>query len=372
MGNNRPGVGIIGLGGFGYFLLREWSKLDEIRVVAASDENPARVPAAAGELHFYQNYRDMLDDPNVQIVSIATPPSTHVPMALAAIEKGKHVIIEKPLALSADDGRKIAEAAKGAGVVATVNFMLRFNPLVEGMRKIIASGVFGQPRRVELRNFATQETLTPGHLFRNHDAAGGILIEHGVHFFDMSSWMLDSCAKKATGLSVWRNKEQEDRMFAAVEFENDVIGTYWHSFSRPVVLETTSFHMAFDLGEVEIKGWIPLSASFFGWTDKAGVAALRENLPGLELNVEELSPLCTESSDQTYSVTASVRGTAQVEQPKIEVYGNLVRAMMMDVVAAIRDPKHRLRVSLEDGIAAVAVAEQATKAAHSDSMLPVE
>jgi predicted dehydrogenase len=372
MGNNRPGVGIIGLGGFGHFLLREWSKLNEIRIVAVSDENPARVPASAGELRFYQNYHDMLDDPDVQIISIATPPCTHTPMALAAIEKGKNVIIEKPIALSAADGRKIAEAAKKAGVVATVNFMLRFDPLVEGMRKVIEAGVFGQPRRVDLRNYATQETVPPGHWFWNHAAAGGILIEHGVHFFDMSSWMLDSSARKATGLSVWRNNEQEDRMFAAVEFENDVIGTYWHSFSRPVVLETTSFHMAFDLGEVEIKGWIPLSASFFGWTNDAGVAALREHLPGLELDVEELSPLNAESSNRVYPVNVSVRGTAQVEQPKIEVYGNLVRAMMLDVIAAIENPKHKLRVTLEDGIAAVAIAEQATKAAHNEPMLPVE
>jgi len=366
--NAKIGVGIIGLGGFGYFLMREWSSLEEIQIVAGSDQNPARVPASAGEFKFYQNYQDLLDNPDVQIVSIATPPATHVPMALAAIEKKKHVIIEKPIATSAADGRRIAEAAKKAGVVATVNFMLRFNPIVEGMRKVIQAGVFGRPRRVDLRNYATQETVPPGHWFWDQELAGGILIEHGVHFFDMSTWMLGSKPAQATGLSVWRNKEQEDRMFAAVKFENDVIGTYWHSFSRPLVLETTSFHMAFDLGEVEISGWIPLSASFFGWTSQEGVAILKESLPGLELSVEEMSPLAAESSDQVYDVSASIRGTAEITKPKVEVYGDLVRAMMLDVVAAVNDPKHELRVNLEDGITAVAVAEQATKAAHNNPL----
>lgn len=366
MTDGKVGVGIIGLGGFGYFLLREWSKLDEISIVAVSDENPARTPAGMGEFHFYQDYKDLLDDPQVEIVSIATPPSTHLPMALAAIERGKHLLIEKPLATSEADAKRIADAARKAGVVATVNFMLRFDPLVEGMRKVVAASVFGRPRRVDLRNYATQDTVPPGHWFWNHETSGGILIEHGVHFFDMTRYIIDSPAREAKGLSMWRNKEQEDRMFAAVKFENGVVGTYWHSFSRPLALETTTFHMAFDLGEVDITGWIPLTASFWGWTDEKGVQALREHLPGADLSVEEVEPFDTQSSELVYRVTASVKGTARVEQPKMEVYGNLVREMLLDVVAAIRDPKHKLRVTLEDAAAAIAIAEQATKAVERE------
>jgi len=362
--DGRTAIGIIGLGGFGHFLLEQWSKLKEIRIVAASDEDPSRSPVQVDGLRFYTDYRELLDDPIVEIVSIATPPSTHLPMALAAIEKGKHVLIEKPVALSAADGRRIADAARSSGVVATVNFMLRFDPLVEGLRKIVAAGVFGRPRRADLRNYATQDTVPPGHWFWDRRVSGGILIEHGVHFFDMTSWILGSSAREATGLSVWRNPEQEDRMFAAVRYQNDVIGTYWHSFTRPMALETTTFHMAFDLGEFEVAGWIPLTASFWGWTDASGVAALYEHLPGIELFVEELSPFETRSSNLVYRITASVRGRAELNQPKTEVYGDLLRAMLLDVVAAVRDPSHELRVTLEDAVAALTIAEQATDAAH--------
>ncbi len=370
MADDKLGVGLVGMGGFGHFLLREWSKLDDIRLIAGSDENLVQVPKIES-FRFYRDYHDLLEDPQVQIVSIAAPPSTHVPIALDAIEKGKNVLIEKPVALTAMDGKKVEEAARSAGVVATVDFMLRFNPLVEGMKKVIESGVFGKPRRLDLRNYATQDTVPPGHWFWNHEVSGGILIEHGVHFFDMSSYLIDSSAVEATGLSVWRNQEQEDRMFAAVKFDNDVIGTYWHSFSRPMALETTTFHMAFDLGEVEISGWIPLNASFFGWTDELGIDALKKYLPGLDLSVSEIAPVYAQSSDQAYPVSASVKGTAGLLQPKMEVYGDLVREMMMDIVKAVRDPGHKLRVNMDDAIAAVAVAEHATKAAHSELMLPV-
>lgn len=361
MKNGKFGLGIVGMGGFGHFLLREWSKLEDIEIVAVSDEDPARAPENRPEIKFYRTYEELLDDPDVDIVSIATPPSTHLPMSLAGIAKGKHLLIEKPLALSAEDGRRIADAAKQAGVVATVNFMLRFDPLVEGMRKVIEAGVFGSPKRVDLRNYATQDTVPPGHWFWDQSVSGGIMIEHGVHFFDMTSYMLGTKAKEATGLSAWRNDEQEDRVFAAVRFENDVIGTYWHSFTRPVALETTTFHIAFDLGEVEISGWIPLTASFWGWTDEAGAEALRKHLPGLDLTVEAFPPIQTNASGRTYPVSASVRGTTRVEEPKLEVYGTLVRANLSDVVKAIRDPNHKLKVTLEDGIAAVAIAEEATK-----------
>lgn len=372
MNDGKTGVGIIGLGGFGHFLFRQWSKLDEVRIVAVSDEDPSRVPTSAAGLRFYQDYHGLLSDAEVEVVSIATPPSTHLDLALSAIERRKHVLIEKPVSMTAADGRRIADAAAKAGVVATVNFMLRFDPIVEGMRQIVQAQVFGQPRRADLRNYATQDTVPTGHWFWDHDISGGILVEHGVHFFDMTSFILGAQAREATGLSVWRNQEEEDRMFAAVRFENDVVGTYWHSFSRPMALETTTFHLAFDLGEVEISGWIPLTASFFGWTDEKGVAALREHLPGLELSVERMAELDAHSSDQVYPVNASVRGRAEVQQPKLEVYGNLVRAMLKDVVAAMHDPGHKLRATIEDAIAAVAVAEQATAVAHADCMRPVQ
>lgn len=367
--NNNVGIGIIGLGGFGQFLRREWSKLDNVQIVAASDEDPARAPEQQ-DINFYTDYHALLDDPGVDIVAIATPPSTHVPMALAAIEKGKHVLIEKPIALTAADGRRIEQAARDAGVVATVNFMLRFDPIVEGMRNIVADRVFGRPRRVDLRNYATQDTVPPGHWFWNRDISGGILVEHGVHFFDMTSYILNSWAVEATGTSAWRNNEQEDRVFATVRFEDDVIGTFWHSFSRPMALETTNYHMAFDLGEVDISGWIPLTVKFWGWTDDAGIQSLKDNLPNVKIDVEEIKPFDTQSSEMVYRITASVRGEAELDKPKTEIYGDLVRANLEDVIAATKDSSHKLKVTLDDAIAAVAIAEQASEASKR-GMAPV-
>jgi len=353
------GVGIIGLGGFGRFLAEQWSAMDNIEVVAVSDADSScaeHVPSA----RFYSDYHGLLDDNDVQIVSIATPPSTHAQIALESIDRGKNVLVEKPVALNTADARRIKEAALEHDVVAAVNFILRYSPIVEGVRKIIADGVLGMPRRIDLRNYATHDTVPPRHWFWDRSVSGGIMIEHGVHFFDMSRYILDKEPLEAAGYSVWRNSRQEDRVFGIVRFEEDIVGTYWHSFTRPKAIETTTMHIACDLGEIEISGWIPLEVSFWGWSNDSKLETLLSCLPNAQIDVNNLPEFETASCDRTYRVNAEIRGSAKLEIPKLDAYGYLVRAVLADLAAAVNNPNHVMKVTMDDAISAVAVAERAT------------
>jgi len=361
LASEQIGIGIIGLGGFGRFLVEQWGRMEEVSVVAASDEDEAR---ALPEIKFHQDWKSLISDPAVQLVSIATPPSTHKEMALAAIAAGKHALIEKPLALNADDAGEIVRAANEAGVVCTVNFVLRYDPLVDLLRQAIASEVFGKVRRLDLRNYATQDGIPEGHWFWNPLVSGGIFIEHGVHFFDMASHLIGARPKDVKALTVHRRPDMEDRVFAAVVYESGVVGTFWHSFSRPRELERTRLHIAFDLGEIEVEGWIPLSASYWGWVDEAGHEALSRLLPDPAARVEKFQAREVRSSEFTYRVSHSVQGRYALPAPKLDVYGDCARSIVRDMVAAIRDPGHRLRVTAEDGAEAVAVAERAARAAR--------
>lgn len=354
-------IAVIGLGGFGQFLVNQWSRLKEINVKATSDLNPA---SAIEGYKFYRDYKDVLKDPEVDIVCLATPPSTHKTMAIEAIEAGKHVLVEKPLAMTAEDAQDIADAAEDAGKIVTVNQMLRYNPLVEALRELVAAHVFGRVMRVDLMNYAMQDTVPEGHWFWNRDVSGGILIEHGVHFFDMASWIINSDAEEVNGLALERKPGMEDRMFAGVIYENHVIGTFWHSFTRPAALETTTFRMAWDLGDIQMNGWIPTSVDLHGWTDEAGEQAIREHFPGIDLNVEKFDVQEAASGDFKYKVDRSVSAHYDIGKPKLEVYGDCLRAIMLDMIEAIKDPDHEMRVIAEDGVIAVGVAEDATEAAH--------
>ncbi len=112
--------------------------------------------------------------------------------------------------------------------IASVDFVLRYNRIVEILREIVQSEALGKLRRLDLRNYAMQDTVPEGHWFWDPAVSGRILVEHGVHFFDMASWMVGAKATEELSMGVQRKAGMEDRVFAAVKYENDVIGTFWH------------------------------------------------------------------------------------------------------------------------------------------------
>jgi predicted dehydrogenase len=354
----KKGIGIVGYGGFGEFIHQAWNRMDNAHVVAVCDSDPKRAPG--GDAAFYTEVDSLLADGNVDIVSVATPPSTHKELAIRAMRAGKHVLVEKPLALGEADAREIKRVARETGRVATVNFVLRFNRIVEILREIVRSELLGRPRRCDLRNYAMQDTVPEGHWFWDRSVSGGILIEHGVHFFDLAGWVLKMKGLDARSMALERKPGMQDCVFAAVRYSNDVIGTYWHSFSRPRELETTTFHFAFDLGEIEMIGWIPLELRIWGWTDERGLSTLRSLRELADVAVKHIGPTRAHSSELFYDVEYEINARIALDQPKLDVYSDNLRGIMADLIAAIDDPAHILRVSLDDAIEAVRVAEMSS------------
>lgn len=365
MANGYPkkGIGIIGYGGFGEMQRKSWQELDTVEVVAVCDSDASRAPI---DLKFYQQIGPVLADPEVDIVSISTPPNSHKDIALMALEAGKHLLVEKPLALSESDAITIKESAERNNLVVTVDFMLRYNPIVEAINTIIRQEVLGKLRRLDLRNYAMLDQTPENHWFWNPKVSGRILLEHGVHFFDLAHSFTGAQARDVFGMSVERKPGIEDRMFATVRYENDIIGTFWHSFSRPRVLERTSYHLAFDLGEIDFFGWIPLEMKIWGWTGKHGLEILRNLTPRLDLKAEKMESFRAESSEFFYDVEYDINGTAALKNPKMAEYSENLRSIMEDMVKAIDDPTHKLKVTIDDAIEAVRVAEMATNFIHAD------
>jgi predicted dehydrogenase len=355
----KKGIGIIGYGGFGEFLRQAWDQMEQAHVVAVCDSDASRDP---GGVPFYTAIVDLLADENVDIVSIATPPDTHKDLAIQAMQAEKHVLVEKPLALTEKDGLLIKRVAESTDRVATVNFMLRFDPIVEALREIARSEVFGKLRRADLRNYATQESVPEGHWFWDPAQSGRILVEHGVHFFDLAGWVIGSEARDIFSLGVERKPGIEDRVFAAVTYGDGTVGTYWHSFTRPRELETTKFHFAFDLGEVDVFGWIPLELKIWGWTNERGLAKLKAL--GAEIDARDIGPRTAGATGLDYEVGYEVNAVIKLDKPKSEVYSDLLRDIMTDLIRAIDEPGHVMRVTLDDGIEAVRIAQRATEFAH--------
>ena len=139
-------IGMIGVGYWGPNLIRNFSELDDAQIVACSDLSQERLSKIAKRypgVKCTTNYEELLRDPHVDAVVIATPVSTHYPIARAALEHGKHVMIEKPLADSAEHSLDLIERAKAANRILMVDHTFIYTSAVRKMRDLIDSGELG-------------------------------------------------------------------------------------------------------------------------------------------------------------------------------------------------------------------------------------
>jgi predicted dehydrogenase len=352
-------IGFAGYGNFGQFLAESWSSLEVVEVVAAATSRPAE------NLRIYDHWEKLLLDPEIDLVAITTPPNLHAAIAGAAMEAGKHVLIEKPVATAFSDAERLTAIRDQTKRVAAVDFMMRFTPLAETLARWTISKPFGDLRHAAVENHAQDENLPPEHWFWDTAQSGGILVEHAGHFFDLIASFTDARSLRVDGWSHRRSNGLEDTMLALVCYDNGLAVTHYHAFMRPAFFERTTIRLWYDLAEVELQGWLPISGKILALTNAATEPALL-TLP----NFSEMqrSAIADPSLAQhvavggkSFPVTHQVEGTFDLRCPKREVYANATRSLLSDVLQAIADPDHRLRVPLECGIEALHLSIEATK-----------
>jgi predicted dehydrogenase len=342
----RLGVGIVGYGRFGRFLHLAWG--DQVaalcdRVRIEEPEFPART---------YIDIAALFEDPDVAIVCVATEPATHAALAVEALEAGRHVIVEKPLALTMEDARRVINAAAGTGLQATVDHVLRHHPLVTAVETIGSEGLLGPLRTFTVTNHAIVDVVPPGHWFWEKARSGGILVEHGVHFFDLAAQLARSPAREVAAFGQVRPDGRTDGMAATVLHGNGVFAHHAHVFCRSAEAERTTIDLGFEHGSVTLIGWIPLEGEV--WAD-----------PGLETldRIEALLPGYRLIRDEAF---AAVRARFSLNESKQAVYCASLRSLLQNLEAA-REGRESLVVSLGEAASALETALLATEAAGRGS-----
>jgi predicted dehydrogenase len=196
----RIGMGIVGAGFVGPHHVDAVRRLGYVDVVAVAGSSEASAKAKAealGAARAYGSYAALLDDPDVQVVHNATPNYLHYPVNAAAIAKGKHVVSDKPLAMTAAEGKKLLDAANKAGIVHAVTFNYRGNPLVQQARHAIARGDIGKPNFLVgqyLQDWLLKDTDYSWRLEPEKGGASSALGDIGSHWCDL--------AQHVTGLRI--------------------------------------------------------------------------------------------------------------------------------------------------------------------------
>jgi predicted dehydrogenase len=185
-------VGVIGAG----FVARRahipgWRAVPGAEVVAICDTDPAALEAAVRDTGVRAAFGDprALLDSGVDAVSICTPNASHFPLALAALEAGKHVLCEKPLGVTAAEADALGAAAEARGLVLMAQHQLRFEGPALAARECVQSGRLGLVHHIRVRALRRNRIPTaPGFLDRGL-AGGGAALDLGIHALDMALWL---------------------------------------------------------------------------------------------------------------------------------------------------------------------------------------
>lgn len=195
---NRIGVGVIGTGFARRVQIPAFAERDEFKLVSlasASIGNARSVGEAFGFAHITDDWRETVNHPEVDLLCITTPPTTHREMYLAALSAGKHLIAEKPMAMSLAEAQEMAEAARShPNLLTVIDHELRFQDGRIKAREIIRSGEIGKIRHVRC-TFKAPHRGDPDvrwTWWSDAEQGGGALGAIGSHSIDTLHWLLDA------------------------------------------------------------------------------------------------------------------------------------------------------------------------------------
>jgi predicted dehydrogenase len=203
----------------------------ELVAVCDVDERLARTRARdAGVERVFTDFDAMLREVACDAVDICTPHDLHAPLAHAAIEAGRHVLVEKPFALSLDECRSLVSSAGRAGVTLMVAQNQRFLPAHQGTRVVVAAGRLGAIRAVRSDSIQCWPALVPaGHWqYDGARAGGGVLINVAVHRIDLLRYLVGEVRRVSSAVCRTTHPNfvngAEDYAAATLEFENGALG----------------------------------------------------------------------------------------------------------------------------------------------------
>ncbi|MFE2587793.1 Gfo/Idh/MocA family protein [Streptomyces anthocyanicus] len=211
------GVAVVGFGWMGRVHTQAYARVRHHyphlalrpELVTVAEEVPGRAEEAAAQFGFAsttRDWREVAADPRVHAVSITAPNFLHREIAVAMAGAGKHIWVEKPVGLSSDDARAVADAVSGAGVQGAVGFNYRNAPAVETARRLIAAGEIGSVTHARLRFFSDYAAHPEGALtwrYERERGGSGVLGDLASHGADLARFLLGDIASLTADTAVF-------------------------------------------------------------------------------------------------------------------------------------------------------------------------
>ncbi len=258
-------VGMIGCGGIATGKhLPSLHRLPEVELVGFTDfvEDRARDAAknfGTEDAKVYTNYEELLEDKSIDVVHVLTPNKSHAEVSIAALEAGKHVMCEKPMATNSADARKMVETARRVGKKLTIGYNNRYRSDSWYLHKLCQAGELGEIYFAKAHAIRRRAVPTWGVFLDKELQGGGPLIDIGTHALDLTLWMMDNyrpksvvgnvyykLGKQKNAANAWgpwdpEKFDVEDSAFAFITMEN----------GATIVLESSWALNTLEIGEAK-------------------------------------------------------------------------------------------------------------------------
>ncbi len=206
----------------------------------------------------YDNEVDLLADSEVEAVYIASPVIYHKKQAKMAADAGKHILLEKPIALTVEEGQEVIDYCKEKGVLLATGFMMRYHSYHQAMKKLVDEGKLGQIVSCRAQLTCWYPDIPGNWRQAKATSGGGALMDMGVHCLDLIQYVTGLKAKRAAGMSstLTFNYEVEDSGAMLVELENGAICQVESHFNIPDAAARGRFEIYGTKGSMLAEGTI--------------------------------------------------------------------------------------------------------------------
>jgi predicted dehydrogenase len=217
---------MVGSGFMAQLILKDFALADDTELYALVSRDPAKAEARLAEFGVVAKgltFEQALADTEIDVIYIATPHSEHYSMAKAALNAGKHVLVEKAFTLNADEARELAALAKTQNRFLMEAMWTKFLPAMIALKQIIASGELGNIVGIEA-DFGFSAPFDNDHRLFNFELGGGTTLDQGVYTTTFVTWMADSKIESITSVGKRFANGADSHVDTTFIFENGIIG----------------------------------------------------------------------------------------------------------------------------------------------------
>lgn len=358
--------GVVGCGEFARFVVAELLQMPNTTVTAICDPDPnaaEETRKTLGDVALAETPAELAERDDVDVVYVATPPAWHHPHALHALQAGKHVLVEEPLAVTTEQADELLRVAREKGCLLATDLTMRYDPLVDTVKRIIDQQLLGPVMHGSCECCLAEPRQGADHWLWKAELSGGVFVERGVHFFDLfEHWLGDGEVVAAQRSS--RPTGEDNQSQCTVRYGSDVLINFYNGFRPAEPIERQTIRLEFERGDILLDGHVPTQLTVRALVNEHTLPALHELLPDATIATVETY----RGKDRRIIGRGGVFEADQLvelrsgrDQDKMEHLGGLLRQMVSDQLRWVTEPTHTRRVTELNARNAVATAMAATE-----------